>query len=153
MRDHDQLVTAQFGTSAEAYLTSTVHAQGADLQDLAAYAQEFRNAKILDVGCGAGHASFAVAPHAQQVIAYDLAEQMLAVVQKTAQQRALANLEIRAGSADALPFDSESFDLVCTRYSAHHWKKLPQALSEIARVLKVGGKFVMIDTASPTDTL
>ncbi|MBT9462303.1 MAG: SAM-dependent methyltransferase, partial [Rugosibacter sp.] len=39
MRNHDQIIAEQFGSTAAAYLTSAVHAQGADLQDLAAYAQ------------------------------------------------------------------------------------------------------------------
>lgn len=153
MRNHDQVVTEQFGSTAAAYLTSTVHAQGADLQDLAAYAGQFPQAVVLDVGCGGGHASFAMAAHAGKVIAYDLAQEMLSVVAAAARERGLHNLEVQQGSADRLPFADASFDLVCTRFSAHHWKNLPQALAEMARVLKPGGKGVVIDTAAPDDVL
>ena len=153
MRNHDQVVTEQFGSTAAAYLTSTVHAQGADLQDIAAFAQQFPQAVVLDVGCGGGHASFAMAPYAAKVIAYDLAEEMLSVVTGAARERGLDNLAVQQGSADHLPFADASFDLVCTRYSAHHWKNLPQALAEMARVLKPGGKCIVIDTASPDDVL
>ena len=153
MRNHDQVVTEQFGSTAAAYLTSTVHAHGADLQDIAAYARQFPQAVVLDIGCGGGHASFAMAPHAGKVIAYDLAEEMLSVVAGAARERGLHNLEVQQGSADQLPFADASFDLVCTRYSAHHWKNLPQALAEMARVLKPGGKCIVIDTAAPDDVL
>jgi len=77
MRNHDQVIADQFGSTAAAYLTSAVHAQGADLQDIAACARQYAQALILDMGCGGGHASFAVAPHARQVIAYDLSAGML----------------------------------------------------------------------------
>ena len=153
LRNHDQLVTEQFGSTATAYLTSTVHSQGADLQDIATYAQAFQQPVALDVGCGGGHASFALAPHVAKVIAYDLAEEMLRVVAGAARERGLENLEVRQGSADFLPFADATFDLVCTRYSAHHWTNLPQALAEMARVLKPGGKCIVVDTASPDNVL
>lgn len=153
MRNHDKVVSEQFGSTAAAYLSSTVHAQGADLQQLAAYAGQLPQGKALDVGCGAGHAAFAMAPHIATVIAYDLAAEMLEVVQGAAAERGLHNLHVQQGSADSLPFADASFELVCTRYSAHHWKDLPRALTEMARVLKPGGKCIVIDTASPEDIL
>lgn len=153
MRSHQQVVTEQFGSTAAAYLTSAVHAQGADLQELAQIAAAVPNARVLDLGCGGGHASFAVAPVVEKVIAYDLSTEMLAVVAKAAAERGLHNLAVRQGSADRLAFPDASFDLVCTRFSAHHWRHLPQALREVFRVLKPGGRFIVIDTAAPADVL
>lgn len=152
-RNHDKVVSEQFGSTAAAYLTSTVHAQGADLQQLAAYASRFPQGKALDVGCGAGHAAFAIAPHIGTVVAYDLATEMLDVVQHAAVERGLNNLHVQQGSAERMPFADASFDLVCTRFSAHHWTRLPEALAEMARVLKPGGMCIVIDTASPEDVL
>ena len=153
MRSHNQVISEQFGTTAASYLTSAVHAQGADLQDLAAYAAAYPQARVLDLGCGGGHASFAVAPFAAQVVAYDLSAQMLEVVRIAAEDRKLPNIETQQGSADSLPFDDATFDVVCTRFSAHHWRNLPQALKEAARVLTPGGRFIVIDTAAPADVL
>lgn len=153
MRSHQQVVTEQFGSTAAAYLTSSVHAQGADLQELAQIAASIPGARVLDLGCGGGHASFAVAPVVEKVIAYDLSEEMLKVVATAAAGRGLGNLAVRQGSADRLDFPDASFDLVCTRFSAHHWRQLPQALNEVFRVLKPGGRFIVIDTAAPADVL
>jgi ubiquinone/menaquinone biosynthesis C-methylase UbiE len=153
MRNHNQVISEQFGNTAASYLTSAVHAQGADLQDLAAYAAAYPQARVLDLGCGGGHASFAMAPCARQVVAYDLSVQMLDVVRAAAVDRQLPNIEVQQGSADRLPFADASFDVVCTRFSAHHWRNLPQALQEAARVLKQGGRFIVIDTAAPADVL
>ncbi len=153
MRSHNQVISEQFGSTAASYLTSAVHAQGADLQELAQIASASRQPRILDLGCGGGHVSFAMAPHAVEVVAYDLSPDMLQVVAAAATERGLNNLVTQQGSADSLPFADASFDLVCTRYSAHHWRNLPQALQEAARVLKRGGKFIMIDTGAPEDVL
>jgi len=153
MRSHNQVISEQFGHTAESYLTSAVHAQGADLQELAAYAAAYAQPRVLDLGCGGGHASFAVAAHAAEVIAYDLSAQMLEVVHAAALERGLRNITVQQGSAAQLPFSDASFDLVCTRFSAHHWRQLSQALQEAARVLKPGGRFIIIDTAAPADVL
>src|ERR1700722_10130513 len=141
MRTHTQAVQDQFDPRAQAYLTSPVHAAGPDLaaarkrvaRELAPIAQ------VLDVGTGAGHLSFALAPLVARVVALDPAPGMLATVQQAALTRGLPQIETCEGSADALPFSDASFDLVGTRYSAHHWYDVPRALAEMRRVLKPQG--------------
>jgi SAM-dependent methyltransferase len=146
MKHHDQVADA-FGSTAAAYLTSAVHASGADLQTLAAEIGTTPGAAVLDLGCGAGHASFAAAPHAESVVAYDLAPQMLATVAAAARERGLANIRTEQGAAEVLPFADASFDWVISRMSAHHWHDVPRALAEVRRVLKPGGRVLFIDVA------
>ncbi|WP_035051976.1 class I SAM-dependent methyltransferase [Andreprevotia chitinilytica] len=153
MSDHDQHVTAQFNPVAAAYLTSVVHAQGEDLQRLAAIAAHFPTARALDLGCGAGHVSFVVAPHVAHVTAYDLSAPMLDVVASSAAERGLRNIDIQQGAAEQMPFPDATFDLVCTRYSAHHWMDVPAALKEIRRVLKPDGVLVVMDIVGSPDPL
>jgi ubiquinone/menaquinone biosynthesis C-methylase UbiE len=145
--EHEVLVANQFGLTARAYLESTAHATGEDLGLLAKEATSIPNATVLDLGCGAGHAAFAVAPHAGHVTAYDLTAQMLAIVERESAARGLDNIETVQGRAEALPFADAAFDLVITRTSAHHWQDVPTALREARRVLKPGGRMLMIDTA------
>ena len=95
---------------------------------------------MLDLGCGAGHASFAVAPHAAAVVAYDLTAEMLAVVEREASARKLGNITTVQGMAEKLPFPDAHFDFAITRTSAHHWHDVPAALREARRVLKPGGQ-------------
>jgi ubiquinone/menaquinone biosynthesis C-methylase UbiE len=147
------VVTQQFGSTASAYLTSTVHSQGADLDTLRAMAQRLSSPAVLDLGCGAGHASFAVAPHAQSVTAFDLSAQMLDVVAQAAQERGLTNIDTRQGNVARLPFADASFDMVITRFSAHHWLDVPAALREVQRVLRPQGSFVVIDIIAPLQPL
>lgn len=148
-RTHEAVVNAQFGARAASYLSSAVHAVGFDLDALAAIVRGHPEARVLDVGCGAGHVSFAVAPHVREIIACDLSPEMLAVVAAAAAERGLANVATREGVAESLPFPAASFDFVLSRYSAHHWRDLDAGLREIARVLKPGGTAAIVDSVSP----
>jgi SAM-dependent methyltransferase len=150
---HDRTITQSFGPNARAYLTSPIHAQGADLGDLAELVRGTERPVVLDLGCGAGHASYALAPFAQEVVAYDLTESMLQVVASTAAQRRLANIRTQQGSVDHLPFENARFDWVVSRYSAHHWRNVPQALNEARRVLKPGGQVCFIDSVGEAEPL
>ena len=150
---HDQAVDRQFGPRAAAYLSSAVHARGADLDQLAALAREHPGARVLDLGCGGGHVSFHVAPHVGQVVAYDLSASMLEVVAAEAARRGLDNLATCRGKAEHLPFVDGEFDLVLCRYSTHHWQDPGQALREARRVLRPGGIAAFADVVSPGEPL
>ncbi|UVE19061.1 methyltransferase domain-containing protein [Pseudomonas sp. LS44] len=146
---HVQVVQRQFGEQASAYLSSVVHAQGAEFALLQAEVAGRGEARLLDLGCGAGHVSFHVAPLVGEVVAYDLSAQMLDVVSAAAQERGLANIRTEQGAAECLPFADGSFDFVFSRYSAHHWSDVGQALREVRRVLKPGGVAAFIDVVAP----
>ncbi len=152
--DQPQLTARQFGSTAAKYLTSAVHATGADIERLAELCARSRPARALDLGSGAGHASFALARGgAQSVVAYDLAAPMLEVVAAEATARGHAQIRTVRGSADRLPFAGASFDLIVSRYSAHHWLDVPRALKEMRRALAPGGTLIVIDVLAPEAAL
>ena len=142
-------VVDQFGPRAQAYVESADHSRGADLEHVAALAQSRPGCRVLDLGCGGGHVAFAVAPFAAEVVAYDLADEMLAAVRAEAARRDLATIVTRQGNVEALPFEAARFDLVLTRFSAHHWVDVAAALAEMARVVRPGGRVVVMDTVAP----
>ena len=151
---HEQSISKSFGSNAQRYLTSPVHSAGADLDFLARSVAALDEPKVLDLGCGAGHASFAAAPFAREVIAFDLTAAMLAVTAAAAKERGLSNISTAQGSVEELPFSSPQFDFVVSRYSAHHWNDVPRALQEVKRVLKPGGQVCFIDlTGAPSPLL
>ncbi len=155
MRTHLQTNLDQYCSQAQAYLDSPVHAAGPDLaraQVLIAESVPY-NQPALDVGCGAGHLSFALAPTLARVMALDPSPQMLATVKKAAVDRGLSQIKTIPGNAEALPFPDASFGLVCTRYSAHHWTCLETALQEMRRVLKPGGRLLLVDVQGEEDAL
>jgi ubiquinone/menaquinone biosynthesis C-methylase UbiE len=151
MISHDEQVDRQFGPVAAAYLTSQVHSQGADLGDVANILRGA--ARVLDVGCGAGHLSFALARTVGAIVASDLSADMLAAVAVEAKRRTLENLTTQRASVESLPFESASFDAVCTRFSAHHWTNLRRGVAEMRRVLKPGGRLIVIDVVAPESAL
>lgn len=73
---------------------------------------------------------------------------MLAVVKQAASDKGLTNLSTAQGVAESLPFENESFDIVISRYSAHHWYDVGKALREVKRVLKPGGRAIFMDVVS-----
>ena len=152
-RSHEALVGGQFGSRAEAYLTSAVHAQSPDLDALAALMKGRRDARVLDLGCGGGHVTFNVAPHVSGVVAYDLSPEMLEVVARSARERGLSNVRTRQGAVESLPFADSSFDAVLSRFSAHHWRDLDAALREATRVAKAGGTIAIADAIAPGNPL
>jgi ubiquinone/menaquinone biosynthesis C-methylase UbiE len=155
MRTHRQSLQEQFDPQAQAYLLSAVHARGPDLEHAVALARQALPATslALDVGCGAGHLSFALAPSLAHMVALDRSAGMLATVAETAAARGLPQIETCQASAESLPFVAGSFDLVCTRYSAHHWTQLPVALEQMRRVVRAAGRLLLIDTLGHADPL
>ncbi|WP_018183071.1 class I SAM-dependent methyltransferase [Kaistia granuli] len=146
---HEALVVQQFGAQASAYVASAVHAAGDDLGQMVAIAGRTPGAKALDLGCGGGHVSYGVAPVVASVVAYDLSAEMLAAVAAEAMKRGIANLTTRQGAAEALPFADGSFDVVLSRYSAHHWQDVRKGVREARRVLRAGGTAVISDIIAP----
>lgn len=154
MRTHDQSVQDQFNDRAQAYLHSAVHAQGPDLGHAAQLVGRHLSSSsaALDIGCGAGHLSFALAPQLRRMVALDPSPNMITTVAEAARARGLA-IETRQAGAESLPFDAHSFDLVSSRYSAHHWLALEAALRQMRRVVRPDGFALIIDTLAPEEAL
>lgn len=148
---YTQQIQRQFGPTAGAYVSSAVHANGEDLAHIAARAAETRPARALDLGAGGGHVSYAIAPHAGQVIACDLLPDMLDAVSAEATKRGHANIETRAAAAEALPFPDDHFDFLACRFSTHHWRDADAGLREARRVLTNGAPAIFVDVIAPAD--
>jgi ubiquinone/menaquinone biosynthesis C-methylase UbiE len=156
MATHADSVYDQFDSRGPEYLSSTVHAAGLDLdraEQLVAQTPTDRRCSALDVGCGAGHLSFRLAALLGHIVAADPSAGMLVTVAKEAAARELTSIETREASAESLPFESARFDLVASRYSAHHWTHLESALRELHRVAKPGGFLLLIDALAPQHAL
>lgn len=155
MRTHAESVHEQFDPQGQAYLSSAVHAQGPEL----AYAERLvaqtlpATATALDVGCGAGHLSFRLCRLLSRVVALDPSAGMLATVAREAAARGLQSLATHQGSVESLPFADETYDLVATRYSAHHWSRMDAALAQMRRVTRAGGVLLLIDSLAPEEPL
>ena len=142
---------AQWAAVAERYGTGWSHADGPDLRWLVEAAAPRPTDRALDLGAGAGHATLALAPHVAQVDAIDPTPEMLAVAGRLAAERGIGNVAWIEARADALPYPAATFDVAISRFSIHHWPDPAGALREVARVLRPGGRIVLIDLVSPED--
>jgi ubiquinone/menaquinone biosynthesis C-methylase UbiE len=150
---HDRHVQNSFGPRAAAYVESSVHAQGEDLNQLANIARDLAPRNALDLGAGGGHVSYTLAPHVGTVTAVDLSADMLAAIARTAVEKGLSNVQTMKASAEHLPFANGMFDFLACRYSAHHWHDVNAGLREAHRVLSPGAKAVFIDAVAPAAPL
>jgi SAM-dependent methyltransferase len=96
-----------------------------------------------DLGCGTGVVTAAVAPWVRQVIAVDDSNEML----RTARGRleGLTNVDLRCGELEALPLEAGSLDAALLFMVLHYLPDISRVLSEVARVLKPGGKVLLVD--------
>jgi len=147
----DDALRAQWSAVAEHYGTGWSHAAGPDLGWLVEELRPRPGDRAIDLGAGAGHASLAVAPQVARVDAIDPTPAMLAVAARLAAERGIANVVATEATADALPFPDAAFDLALSRFSIHHWPDPAGALREVARVLRPGGRLVLVDLVAPED--
>jgi ubiquinone/menaquinone biosynthesis C-methylase UbiE len=144
-----KLVQSQFGANAENYAASAIHAEGASLMRLVEVTRPQAKWQVLDIATGAGHTAMAFAPHVAHVAATDLTPRMLEVAAELARKRGLSNVSFREASAEALPFEDGSFDLVTCRIAPHHFDDVPRFIAEVKRVLKPRGTFGLVDNIAP----
>jgi ubiquinone/menaquinone biosynthesis C-methylase UbiE len=152
-QSHHTFVNTIYSPRANEYLTSAVHASGEDLDEIEAAVRGCSAARALDLGCGGGHVSYRVAPHVAEVVAVDLSAQMLETVLRTASERGLHNVSAQQSAAENLPFANDHFDIVLSRFSAHHWRDLDAGLREARRVLAPEGRAIFVDTVAPAVAL
>ncbi|HEU0028906.1 MAG TPA: methyltransferase domain-containing protein [Ktedonobacterales bacterium] len=142
---------AVFGAHAEGYVTSAAHASGAELARLVELAAPRAEEVALDVSTGGGHVALALAPLVARVVASDLTPRMLAAARDFHTSRGAANVEYVVADAERLPFLDGSFDLVTVRIAPHHYADVARAVREMARVLRPGGRLVLVDNVAPED--
>lgn len=100
---------------------------------------------IADLGAGEGTVSQMLAQHAKQVIAVDNSEQMVAYGSKLAKEHGFTNLDYRVGDIESPPIKDESVDVALFSQALHHAQKPVVALVEAHRILKPGGRIVILD--------
>jgi ubiquinone/menaquinone biosynthesis C-methylase UbiE/DNA-binding transcriptional ArsR family regulator len=96
-----------------------------------------------DLGCGTGQVSAALAPFVERVVAVDASAAMLEAARS--RMATLPNVDLRRGELEALPIDDGSLDLGSLMLVLHHLPEPRKAVAELARVLRPGGRVIMVD--------
>ncbi len=146
-------VTSQqvFSQRAAFYTTSATHTDKNVLNRVVELAKPQSHQNVLDIATGTGHTAFALAPFVREVIAIDVAIEMLIEGRKLKAERGVSNVEFRLADAHELPFDDRSFEIVTCRRAAHHFLNIEKSLNEMKRVLTDGGRLVIDDRSVPED--
>lgn len=104
---------------------------------------------VLDVACGAAHATETIAAGVREVVGIDLTRELLELGRARLAAAGVRNVLLQEGDAAALPFVDESFDLVYCRSSLHHFADPALAVSEMLRVCRHTGRVVLLDLIAP----
>jgi SAM-dependent methyltransferase len=146
-----QPVQKQFGRTAAAYVESPNHARGEDLDRIVALAARHGGESVVDVGTGVGHTLRRVAPSFRRAVGVDATREMLEAGVAVLGSAGITNAVLIQADATALPIASESADVVTSRLAAHHFADAAGGFREIARILRPGGLFVLVDNYTPDD--
>jgi ubiquinone/menaquinone biosynthesis C-methylase UbiE/DNA-binding transcriptional ArsR family regulator len=111
------------------------------LAALAAFAQS--DWVVGDLGCGTGQVTASIAPFVARVIAVDGSAAMLQAARK--RLHGTDNVDLRRGELEALPIDDARLDAATLMLVLHHVPDPNKALADVARVLKPGGRVLMVD--------
>ena len=149
--DQTRRVQAQFGATAAAYVASTSHAAGEDLDQLVTWGRAATPGGVLDLATGGGHTALAFAAFAPALTAFDVTEPMLRAARALLAERGIGHARFVAGDVARLPFADGAFGVVTCRLAAHHFGDLGQTVREVQRVLRPGGAFVVVDILGHDD--
>lgn len=144
--DAKDRVRAQYGAVGDAYVRSVGHATGSDLQRMVELAQPQPTDRLLDIATGGGHVARVFAPLVAEVVASDLTPEILGHAERSFAEHGLTNVTIAVADAEHVPFEDASFSLVTCRIAPHHFPNPERFVAEAARVLRPGGRFVLIDS-------
>lgn len=100
--------------------------------------------RVLDVGCGTGRllAKLRNEFPAAELCGVDVSGPMIDVARAKSE---LQGIRLEVAPASALPFEASSFDVALTTMSFHHWEDQAAGMRDVARVLRPGGRVLIVD--------
>ena len=108
--------------------------------------------QILDIATGTGDLALMMSQlNPDRIVGLDISEGMLQVGRQKVAKANLSNkIEMVVGDSENIPFPDNTFDAITVSFGVRNFENLDKGLTEIFRVLKPGGKFVVLETSNPT---
>ena len=107
---------------------------------------------VADLGCGEGYLTIETARWARHVTAVDRSAGVLTRAKALAARRKCTNITWKKGELEKLPIDSQSMDVALFSQALHHAAEPPHALDEAVRILKPGGRLLILDLRPHDET-
>jgi ArsR family transcriptional regulator len=107
---------------------------------------------VADLGCGEGYLTLEAACWARKVVAIDRSAQVLARAKSLAARRGVKNVVWKRGELERLPLEDAAFDVTLLSQALHHAGDPPRAIREAVRVLKPGGRLLVLDLRAHDQT-
>lgn len=107
---------------------------------------------VADLGCGEGYLTIEASLWAKQVIAIDRSADVLARAKAMAGRRKATNIVWKKGELEKVPLKDESVDIAIASQALHHAKDPALALSEAWRILRPGGRLLVLDLRRHEET-
>jgi SAM-dependent methyltransferase len=140
----------QYAAVATNYAVSESHAAGEDLEWFTSRAGTVMPTVAVDVACGGGFSTAALAAAGHRVLAIDLTFEALAAA-RSATASATAGAMWTCAAAEHLPLATGAIALVGCRIAAHHFADAAQFVDEVSRALAPAGILLLVDSAVPED--
>lgn len=108
--------------------------------------------QILDIATGTGDLALMMSElNPERIVGLDISEGMLQVGRQKVAKANLSNkIEMVVGDSENIPFPDNTFDAITVSFGVRNFENLDKGITEILRVLKPGGKFVVLETSNPT---
>ncbi|WGH26780.1 MAG: bifunctional demethylmenaquinone methyltransferase/2-methoxy-6-polyprenyl-1,4-benzoquinol methylase UbiE [Candidatus Bostrichicola ureolyticus] len=118
--------------------------------------QKFYHKKILDLATGTGDLAIMLAkylPYAN-IVGLDISSEMLKICRKKILNKGLQNrIKIYKGNSNNIHFNNESFDIITIAFGIRNLEFINQSLKEMFRVLKTGGKLIILEFSRPKNSI
>lgn len=144
--DHRSKTLEGFGRQARAFARSPVHLDPRRIRRLIEFVAPRKGERVLDVACGPGIITGALAREGMRAVGVDLTAEMLA------EARASQSGAFVRGDGARLPIRDGAFDVVVTRNALHHIADPIAVMRELVRVLRRGGRLIVEDMRAPDRT-
>ncbi len=148
---YEDSIREEFTHQSETFGASPAMTSAQTLGALVELVPEDREARWVDVACGPGVVSRAIAARVGSVRGVDLTPAMIEAAERAARDEGVGNVDFSLGDAAALAFEPGSFDGAITRFSFHHIPVPSRVLAEMARVVQPGGWVVVGDQVTDDD--
>ena len=150
--NHYNTIKESFGAQSKKF--SSYHMSKSEYTDyLIQHIETDGSENALEVAAGTAICGRAIAPYVKNIECLDLTQAMLEEGKRLAKQEKIENISFVAGNAEQLPYENDTFDLIITRLSLHHFLEPEKPFQEMKRVLKTGGKLIIWDMEATTEEL